>query len=185
MLKSRPALFALLLVLPALGLAAPGADAPPTDESIREVFKETHLRGLMGSALEQVKPNISAQLERELAGKPLNEKQRQIIEESSQQRVALMQQALDWELLEPKLIAAYREAFTQHDIDQMLVFYRSPTGQKAISRQPQIMQQVGQFTMERVTAITPQLQQLQREMMQKVRAAADVAADPAAKPPSQ
>ncbi|MBS0379320.1 MAG: DUF2059 domain-containing protein [Proteobacteria bacterium] len=183
--KSRGALFALCLLLPALGLAAAGADAPPSDESIREVFEETHIQGIMGAALEQVKPNVRAQLQRELGGTHLNEKQRQIIEDSSQQRIALMQQALDWQLLEPKLIAAYREAFTQHDIDQMLVFYRSPTGQKAIAKQPQIMQQVGQFTMERVSAITPQLQQLQREMMQKVRAAADVATDPEAKPPSQ
>ncbi len=183
--KSRPALFALLLVLPVLGMAAPGADAPPTEESIREVFRETHIQSILGSALEQVKPNMHALLERELGGKPLNEKQRQIIEDSSQQRIALMQQALDWQLLEPKLIAAYREAFTQHDIDQMLAFYRSPTGRKAISKQPQIMQQVGQFTMERVAAITPQLQQLQREMLQKVRAAADVAAAPGAQPPSQ
>ena len=182
--KSHPALIVLVLLLPVLGAAAPAADTPPTEESIREVFRETHIQGILGTALEQVKPNIRAQLERELGGKPLNERQRQIIEDSSQQRIALMQQALDWRLLEPKLIAAYREAFTQHDIDQMLVFYRSPTGQKAIAKQPQIMQQVGQFTMERVAAIAPQLQQLQRDMMQKVRAAADAAANPGAAPAS-
>lgn len=60
------------------------------------------------------------------------------------------------------VVPIYQRHFTNADIDAVLAFYSSPTGQKFLTETPQIMQ-------ESMIAMGPLQQKMMQEMMQKLR----------------
>jgi hypothetical protein len=174
-----------VLVMSVVAAAAVAAEpGVPSEESIRRLFEVTHLSSLLDSYMTQVKTSVRAGLQQGMADKPLNDRQRQIMDDMGDKMVALMREGLDWPGLEAQITQVYRETFTQKDVDAMLAFYRSPAGQKAIAKQPQIMQQMSQYAMGRMKDLLPQLEQLQRDTAAQLKAAGDPpAAD--ATPPGQ
>jgi len=59
------------------------------------------------------------------------------------------------------MVPVYQRHFTNADIDAVLAFYSSPTGQKFLNELPSIMQ-------ESMVAVGPIQQKMMQEMMQKV-----------------
>ena len=47
---------------------------------------------------------------------------------------------LTWRNVAPGLTMIYKEAFTESEIREMVSFYRTPTGQKALTKLPELMQ---------------------------------------------
>ena len=45
-----------------------------------------------------------------------------------------------WEAMAPEFLKMYREAFTEQEVREMLAFYKSPTGKKALEKMPELMQ---------------------------------------------
>jgi len=132
--------------------------APPGDASIRQLLAEVHLQGLLDQSVDRIRHSIRAATANAWQGKPLNDRQRAVIEEMSDRKADLLRRELNWSELVPAHLEVYRENFTQQDIDATIAFYRSPVGQKMIARQPQIMRQMGEFTLGRMTDPVPQLQ---------------------------
>ena len=46
-----------------------------------------------------------------------------------------------WEELKPKMIDLYVKEFSEQELKELLAFYKTPTGKKALSKLPTIMQQ--------------------------------------------
>lgn len=59
------------------------------------------------------------------------------------------------------MVPVYQRHFTNADIDAVLAFYSSPTGQKLLNELPSIMQ-------ESMVAVGPIQQKMMQEMMQKI-----------------
>ncbi|HUA90737.1 MAG TPA: DUF2059 domain-containing protein [Steroidobacteraceae bacterium] len=172
--------FASCLAIP----AAVAADAPPSDASIQQLLDEVHLNALLAQSVDRIRDTIRKATARAWQGRPLNERQQAIIEEMSDRKAELIRKELNWSELRPAIVKVYRENFTQKDVDATIAFYRSPVGQKMIAKQPQIMRQMSDFTLGKMTDLVPQLQALDRETAEKLRAAADDAGN-AASPPDQ
>jgi hypothetical protein len=47
---------------------------------------------------------------------------------------------VSWEAVGPQLIKAYKEAFTEAEIREVIAFYQTPTGQKVLVKIPELMQ---------------------------------------------
>ena len=67
-------------------------------------------------------------------------------------------QYMSWESLENEFVDMYMEAFTQREIEDLLAFYKTPTGNKAISRLPELMEQGAALGVRRVQENMPALQ---------------------------
>lgn len=52
---------------------------------------------------------------------------------------------MTWENFEERLVNAYVEAFSEKELQEMIAFYQTPTGQKAIRLQPEMMQRGGEI----------------------------------------
>lgn len=46
---------------------------------------------------------------------------------------------MTWEVFGPRFVDIYTEAFTEAELSEMTAFYRTPTGQKALRLQPELM----------------------------------------------
>ena len=76
------------------------------------------------------------------------------------QVVTLISPAVDWKTLQPEFVAMYSTAYTEPEVDGILAFYKSPSGQALLKKGPQIGQQSSQIVQTHMSAVQPQLRQL-------------------------
>lgn len=65
---------------------------------------------------------------------------------------------LDWASLQPELVAIHASTFTEAELREMIAFYRTPTGRKAVRELPQVTARIQQVAEQRVAAHADELQ---------------------------
>jgi uncharacterized protein len=93
-----------------------------------------------------------------------------------------------WDEVKPKLAKLYADTFTEAELREIIAFYETPAGQKAVAKLPVLTQVGGQIAMNGVEAKMPEFQQHVATMIQSYKAKeADAAqkAAPAATVPAQ
>ncbi|EGU39628.1 hypothetical protein VII00023_12753 [Vibrio ichthyoenteri ATCC 700023] len=68
---------------------------------------------------------------------------------------------LDQELIKQQVVDLYAETFTEQDIQNMIQFYQTPTGQKTIEKAPELAKMGAQFGMV-------EAQKKQQQLMEKL-----------------
>jgi len=162
-------------------LAAPAVwsqDTPPTEASIRQLFEVMHTSRLLDSMMTQIDQVMHSSIQQSLKGQKLNAEQQQILDDMGSELVGMMRQYLKWSDLEPQMIAVYRKTFTQQEVDDLLGFYRSATGQAVVDKLPVAMKDMMQLTMSRVSDLQPKIAQLQRDTIAALKRAQSRSAEP-------
>jgi hypothetical protein len=96
------------------------------------------------------------------------------------------QENFNWDVMKPKLAQLYADTYTDAELRDIVAFYQTPTGQKTITKMPEIMQKSVMLSMAGVQANMPEFQRrvgaLIQEYQKKAQAAAaaSAAAAPAA-----
>lgn len=75
-----------------------------------------------------------------------------------------------WEAIEPRITDDYAEAFTEPELREMIAFYKTPTGQKALAKMPVLMQKGALIGMEIVKQHKGELQEMIRARQQELGA---------------
>lgn len=79
----------------------------------------------------------------------------------------LISSAVDWKVIGPDFVSAYAAAYTEPEIDGILAFYKSPSGQALLKNGPELGQKSSQIVQTHMTAIQPQLRDLVQNFNQK------------------
>ncbi len=85
--------------------------------------------------------------------------------------VTLLKNEYKWEILEPKFIQIYKDSLTQDEVDGMIAFYKTPSGQTVIKKMPVIMQQSMMASQSMTQALIPKMQEIQQEFIAEIKAA--------------
>jgi len=67
---------------------------------------------------------------------------------------------MHWESLKEDVMTAYTQEFTEPELKQLTAFYKTPLGQKAVEKMPQLLFIGGQIGMRRVQANEAELRQM-------------------------
>jgi len=131
--------FSLLFSL-LLGVAH-AQTAKPTDASIRELLQATQSKELLQSVQSQT-DNMTAAMMRDAAnGAKVDEEKQKALDKFRDKIIAIQNEELSWEKMEPMLISIYSSSLTQEDVDGITAFYQSPAGKAYVQKIPAIMQQ--------------------------------------------
>jgi uncharacterized protein len=162
------------------------ADNRPSPESLRKLFAVMHTNSLLDNLMAQIDSSSRTALMQSLAGKPLNEAQRKIIQDSQLQLQELTRSELSWGKLEPMIIEVYRDNLTQSEVDGMERFFQSESGRAVIAKMPAIYQAMMAKMQANVRSLTPKIAELQKHTMAQLIEASDTgpARAPAATPPA-
>jgi len=160
-------LLAILAAPPALAAAA-----RPSEQSIRQLFELMHTSAMLDNVMAQIDASARATMLQATAGEPLSEEQERILGDMQARLMSLMREELNWAGLEPMMIEVYRDSFTQKEVDGMLKFYRSDSGQAVIGKMPLVMQGMMQKMQGRMQSLTPRVAQLEKDAIAQLRAAA-------------
>jgi hypothetical protein len=153
--------------------AALAQDAKPSEASLRQLFEVMHSSKLLDAYLKEIDATVRASMQQGFAGQQPTPKQQQIMETLGRSIAALVKEELNWASFEPMMIEVYRNTFTQHEVDGMLTFYRSETGQAVIAKLPTAMQQTMTSMQSHVKTLTPKIVQLERDTAAQLKAAGE------------
>jgi hypothetical protein len=166
-MRSRLAgiLLATCLISPAFA-----ADTPPSDASLHELLDVMHAHSTLDSTMKQVEDMMHSSVESGLAGKSLDEGQRKIVESGEAKMSALIMSAMTWDKMEPMYLGIYRRSFSQKEVDDMLTFYRSPSGQAVVAKLPVVTQETMKSVQAEISTLTPDIQRISRETASELQA---------------
>lgn len=80
----------------------------------------------------------------------------------------LVDQEVTWDKVKAPISKVYAELFSAAEIQSITDFYQTPAGKKLVEKTPQLMHSSMQAAQEIMTALTPQLQQLQQDMIAEI-----------------
>jgi hypothetical protein len=160
-------LLGLLATTPVLA-----ADTPPSEESIHRLMTVTESHKVLDNALASFDSTVDMSIKQNLAGKQITPEMQAVIDEMRGKMVTVFKDALAWKDMEPIFIQVYQRSLTQEEVNGMIRFYESDAGKAVVRKLPLIMQNTTQLMQERMKAVFPKIAEIQKETMEKVKAAA-------------
>jgi hypothetical protein len=169
-LMKIPSTFLLLAVLTfSLSTRA----APPSDQSINQLLQLTKVDQHMDSVFTQMEGAMKTSLQQATKGKPLSADEQAVLDRQQAKMAGIMKEELSWEKMKDLYVQAYRETFSQEEIDGLIAFYQTPVGQSFVSKQPELMKRTMTILQQRMAPMMQRIQKMSEETaleLQKAKA---------------
>ena len=161
-----------LLAICAVSLSA-FAETPPSDASIDKLLAVTDSQKLINGTWPQVEANFKNAFIESIGSTSLNNEQQKIADTMSKQLAAVYKEEFSWDKMKPVFVEAYKDTFTQEEVDGMLEFYNSKVGKAVTQKMPVVMQATMSSVQQQMTRLMPKLQKIQQDAIDSIEAKAD------------
>ena len=84
--------------------------------------------------------------------------------------MAGIKEVLDWNKLEPMYVRVYQKSFTQGEVDGLIAFYKTPTGQALLTKMPVVMQNTMSEVQEMIKPMMQRMERMQQEIVAEIQA---------------
>jgi hypothetical protein len=156
---------AILLAMFSCVTRAAHADEASHIAKVHEFFKVAKLDQLSAQIMKQAMDQVNSGLMQQMLGVKLTAEQQQQADDLKAKISAVLTNALGWEKLEPEYTKMYAAAFTEQQMDDILAFYKSPTGQAMIEKNPMLLQESSALAQQRMSDVTPEVEKLIKDFM--------------------
>jgi len=155
----RVLLFATLCLALAASAVAQN-DAPATKEDVQKYLELMHSREMFQQTMEAMSKPLHQMIHEQF------EKDRDKLPPDFEARMNKMMddmlQGMPYDQIQEKMVPVYQKHLTEGDLNALIAFYSSPTGQKMLKEMPSLMADTMQVTMplirDHVQKVTQQLQ---------------------------
>jgi hypothetical protein len=86
------------------------------------------------------------------------------IDQIEQEMNSEMKEVLNWSKLESMYIRVYQKSFTAQEVDGMIAFYKTPTGQALLTKMPVVLQNTMNEVQQMIMPMVQRLQQKQQQV---------------------
>ena len=166
--RVRSLLLVLSLAVPILAQQQSATNVPATRAQVKHLFEVMHIHEQMRTTMDAVRKQMH-QLMLDAV-----KKRGPDVTEGEMAKIEAMEaensKSLDLDGMLDDLIPVYQKHLTKPDIDAMIAFYATPTGQKLMREQPQM-------AAESMQAVSARMQKTMDDMMQRVEKMAKDEAD--------
>ena len=152
-----------LLLLAVLTFSVSTPAAPPSDQSINQLLQLTKVDQHMDSVFIQMEGAMKASLQQVTKGKPLSAAEQAVLDRQQAKMTGLMKEELSWEKMKDLYVQAYRETFSQEEIDGLIAFYQTPVGQSFVSKQPELTKRTMTIMQQRMAPMMQRIQKMSQE----------------------
>jgi uncharacterized protein len=91
------------------------------------------------------------------------------IDKRQTEMMDVVKKVLDWEKLEPMYVRVYQKSFTQGEVDGLVAFYKTPTGQALLTKMPVVMQNTLNEVQQMMQPMMQRVQQMQQEVVAEIQ----------------
>jgi hypothetical protein len=121
------------------------ADSPATKEDVERYLQTMHSREMLNQMMDAMSKPIHQSVHDEYMKN--RDKLPADFEAQANKRADSMLKAMPWDEMLQAMVPTYQKHFTKGDLDSLIAFYSSPTGQKVLRELPAIMSEAMQSTM--------------------------------------
>ena len=150
------------------------ADEASRQAKVEQLFTLMH----MDRTIQEMTDGMMAQMTgimKQQIGSTMSPQQKAIYDDFVKQMSTLVTGAVSWKQLEPEYVKLYAQDFSDEELDGLIAFYKSPTGQAFVEKTPELTRQSNALSQERVMALMPKIQELAGQFAQKMMAAGTTA----------
>ncbi len=166
MIKTRLIVMMFIVV----STSAYGADNKPSEKSIKELLRVTESQKMVDGMYGQMDNYMKTFMQQAIKDQPLTQEQQKQLGDMQARMIAIFRQEMNWENLEPLVTKIYRDSFTQQDVDGMLAFYTSSSGQAVIKKMPLVMQNTMNEMQKLMGPITQKILKMEEEFISEMKA---------------
>ena len=156
----------LLLMLLALSSQA-SADESSRKAAAVKLLEVSRAAEMIETMYDSMQPQFEAMAEQ--IG--IDEEQRPIFDRHLARVFDVLREELNWQKMEPYMIDAYAEVYTEQELLGLVEFYESPLGQKFMEKMPEMMAVSMEMTQSMMGGFYARLEELQAELMADLEAA--------------
>src|SRR5271169_4668953 len=158
-----------LVIYACLLNAAPAIadNLPPTEESIKQLLTVTNARQLLDQVKDQFDSMMTVATRDAQQGQTLTPERQAVLDRMKARMVALINESLNWDELEPMYVRTYRASLSQDELNGILEFYKSPAGQAYIKKMPLIMQNVMAEMQGMLKTMQQKMAEIQKQAIQE------------------
>jgi uncharacterized protein len=146
-------LFALLCTSIALQAHA----APASQESIEQLFVLTKTEATLESVFGNMEKVMRQMMGQSTQGKTLTPAQQQLADNFPAKLIAMMREEMGWEKMKPQYVQLYRDTFDQEEVNGLIDFYKSPTGQAYANKMPELTQKSMALSQQMTQSLMPKI----------------------------
>ena len=158
-IKSASIIF-LLLLFSQLSFA----DQISHRKAVDELFILMKTSKMMDSVKIQTKKILFQQLREQ----DIPEAKKPIFNKYMSKMIELITNTVNWDKIKPQMTDLYVSNFSENEINDMLAFYRSPTGKKFVEKMPVIMQKSMEIGQKQSRTMIPKLNRLLEQMKKEL-----------------
>lgn len=112
-----------------------------------------------------MKTGMQQGLQQSLQGRELTAEQRSEFDKFQQKLMGIMRDELAYDKMKELYVKAYREVFTQDEVDGLIAFYKSPVGKAYVDKLPVVMKRAGSEMQSRIGPMIQKLNAMQQQFL--------------------
>lgn len=147
----------IILTLCALTASMAVWCAQPSDESVTRLLEVTRADKLMDSVLPAFDRTMRQSVADAVKGRLLQPEHVRLLEGTLKEVNEVFQQEFNWTQMRPLYVQLYKETFSQEEVDGLIAFYQSPTGQAMVEKMPLVMQKSSTLMQSRMTPMVEKM----------------------------
>jgi hypothetical protein len=145
----------------------------PSDASLKELLELSGSKKLVIDMQARMKSTMNLSMDRALAGQTLPPEKKEALEKTKAKTLAIISEEMNWDQMESLYLQVYRESFNQQEINDLITFYKSPTGQMFVEKMPVIMNKSMALMQQRMGPMMERIRSAQKESMSELNPAKD------------
>jgi hypothetical protein len=131
--------------------------APASPESVEDLLAITQMEAAVNGLYADVDKALDQQMTQIMSQARPSDAQREALEAMQRDIRAALKNELSWASLKPAYVQLYQESLTQEEVDGLLEFYRTPSGQALIHKMPVIMRKSLALSQDKVRPLVARL----------------------------
>lgn len=144
---------------------------PASQESVETLLAATRAESTMDSMYGMVEQAMRQGMQQAVQGKTLSPEQQRVLDAVPGKFIAVMREEFNWPKMKPLYVQLYRDTFDQEEIDGLIAFYRSPTGQAFVAKMPVVMQKSIALSQSQLQTFLPKMRAAMEQAMAEAKIA--------------
>ena len=142
--------------------------APVQDASIEKLLTLTDAKKIHESIISESDELIDSSIKPMLHRDKMTPEQQQLMDSFLAKYKAIIKDELSWKKMLPAYIQIYRDTFTEKELNELIAFYESPTGQMFIKKTPVILDKTSKVMQQKMVSILTRMDSVLSETMKEM-----------------
>ena len=157
---------AVILVASLLLPVSAHADDASKRAKLEQLFNEMHMDRTLKQTMDAIEKSV-VPMTQQMFGQDVPEPMKKEVADFQKQLFDLIEDQMGWKGMEPAYIEIYARNFTEEQIDDLVAFYKTPTGQALIDKVPTITAEAVPIAQAKMATLQPQIQKLIQDFAAK------------------